>query len=233
MVSVFSFCLYGPYNVRYYPGMIENIEVIRNEFPDWKVYVYIAPDVTLDMKHTLSSYPNVLLRETGVLGPINMIHRFFAIDEDDVDVMFVRDADSRVFWKDRWAIQDFIGRPTFVAHAIRDNRMHTSRMMGGLWGIRKSAGLSIAQEYATFRGVDYGFGHDQSFLCDVIYPKVKDRLLVHYSNQRKFDDEHAIEFPFEWSVKAFCGMVVMDMRYMPDSFVEKQKTPVFPFIKFR
>jgi hypothetical protein len=233
MVNVFSFCLYGAYNVRYYPGMIENIESIRNDFPDWKVYVYIAPDITSEMKRTLQSYDTVVLRETDVLGPINMIRRFFAIDEDGVDVMFVRDADSRVFWKDRWAIQDFMRRPEFVAHAIRDNRVHTSRMMGGLWGIRRSAGLSITDEYGGFQGRDYGFGHDQSFLCDVIYPKVKDKLLVHYSNQRRFEGEHAIEFPYQWSVKAFCGMVVMDVRYMPDSFVEKQQTPVFPFIKFR
>jgi hypothetical protein len=232
MVNVFSFCLYGSYNVRYYPGMIENIAIIQHEFPEWKVYVYIAPDVTLDMKNTLLSYPNVVVRETGVSGPINMIHRFYAIDEEGVDVMFVRDADSRVFWKDRWAIHDFLRRPEFIAHAIRDNRMHTSLMMGGLWGIRKTSGLDIRNEYMSFRGKDYGFGHDQSFLCDVIYPKIKDRLLIHYSNQRKFDGEHAFEFPFQWSVKAFCGMVVMDPRYMPDTFVEKEKT-ILPFIKFR
>ena len=233
MVNVFSFCLYGQYNVRYYPGMVENITIIQKEFPDWNVYVYIAPDVTSDMKNWLHSCSNVIVRETGVMGPINMIHRFYAIDEESVDVMFVRDADSRVFWKDRWAIQEFLHNPDFVAHAIRDNTMHTSRMMGGLWAIRKSAGLHIANEYASFRGTDYGFGHDQSFLCDVIYPKVKDRLLVHYSNQRKFEGEHAIEFPFQWSVQAFCGMVVMDVRYMPNSFVEKPRTTFLPFIKFR
>jgi hypothetical protein len=42
-------------------------------------------------------------------------------------------------------------------------------------------------------------------LADVIYPKVVDRMLVHYSNQRRIADEHAIEIPFEWSNDCFCG----------------------------
>jgi hypothetical protein len=213
--------------------MIENIQIVHQEFPDWKVYVYISPDITPEMKQTLQQFSNVVLRETGVNGPINMIHRFYAIDEADVDVMFVRDADSRVFWKDRWAIRDFMAHSEYDAHVIRDNRMHTSFMMGGLWGIRKSSGIRIQEEYAKFQSKDYGFGHDQNFLCDCIYPKIKSKLLVHYSNDRKFEGEHAIQFPFQWSVRAFCGMVVMDQRLMPDDFVEKEKPTLLPFIKFR
>jgi hypothetical protein len=231
MVNVFSFCLYGGYNPRYYPGMIENIQIAYQEFPDWKVYIYLAPDVAQEMKQTLQQFPNVVLRETGITGSQNMIERFFAIDEPGVDIMMVRDADSRIFWKDRWAIRDFLNRSEYVAHVIRDNKSHTSLMMGGLWGIRKSSGIEIRKEYESFQKRDYGFGHDQSFLCDCIYPKIKDKLLVHYSNNRKFEHEHAFEFPFQWSVDAFCGMVEMDQRFMPDNFIEKKR--ILPFIKFK
>lgn len=208
-MNVFSFCLYGPRCAYYYDGLLENVALVATHFPTWMMYVYYGPDVDEQMLQDLGSCPHVVLRPTGVTGPINMIHRFYAIDEEGVDLMLVRDADSRIHWKDRWAIRQFLSKPEFVAHTIRDNVQHTSFMMGGLWGIRKSAGLNLAAEYATYaedtsRGTRWG--HDQNFLADVIYPKISNRLLVHYSNGRIHPWEHGIEFPFQWSKELFCGL---------------------------
>lgn len=210
MVNVFSFCLYGPKNDRYYVGMQQNVLLALKYFPTWKVYVYIAPDVDPEMTQWLRSYHNVVLRETDVLGAPNMIHRFYAIDEPDVDLMMVRDADSRIHWKDRWAIQNFVASPQYVAHTIRDNIVHTAHMMGGLWGIRKSAGINLHEAYATYKedaSLGHRLAHDQNFLTDVIYPRVKSRMLVHYSNGRKMSGEHAVEFPFNWINDVYCGRI--------------------------
>jgi hypothetical protein len=210
MVNVFSFCLYGPRADRYYVGMQQNVLLALKYFPTWKVYVYLGPDVESDMVGWLHAYHNVVIRETGQLGAINMIHRFFAIDESDVELMMVRDADSRIHWKDRWAIQEFANSPQFIAHTIRDNIVHTAHMMGGLWGIRKSAGISIRDAYASYKEdetLGYRLAHDQNFLADVLYPRVKPRLLVHYSNGRKGVGEHAIEFPFQWTNDIYCGRI--------------------------
>jgi hypothetical protein len=135
MVNVFSFCLYGPENPTYYRGMLENIALIGMYYPQWKVYIYIAPDVTQEMRAHLRACSSVVLRETNVLGAPNMIHRFYAIDEPGVDLMLVRDADSRVHWKDRWAINQFLESKR-IAHMIRDNESHKVEMCGGLWGVR-------------------------------------------------------------------------------------------------
>ena len=81
MVKVFSFCLYGPPNPRYYPlPMIQNIQLIAGYYPEWKVYIYVSPDVDVGF---LSQYPNVVVKQTGKTGVINRIERLFAIDEDD------------------------------------------------------------------------------------------------------------------------------------------------------
>lgn len=210
MVNVFSFCLYGPSNDRYYVGMRQNVLLALRYFPDWKVYVYIAPDVEPSMVEWLRGYHNVIMKETNVVGAINMIHRFYAIDEPDVDLMMVRDADSRIHWKDRWAIGEFVKSPQFVAHTIRDNVQHTASMMGGLWGIRKTAGISLRDEYMKYKEdttKGHRFAHDQNFLGDVIYPKVKSRLLVHYSNNRMMVGETAVPFPFEWTNDIYCGRI--------------------------
>jgi hypothetical protein len=213
MVNAFSFCLYGPENPKYYRGLLENIFLAGKYFPTWKVYVYYGPDVEEAMIHHLEACTSVVLRPTGVTGPINMIHRFYAIDEPEVDLMMVRDADSRIHWKDRWAIREFVNRPQFVAHTIRDNIQHTAEMMGGMWGIRKSSGLNMHAEYAAYtEDTEKGHrnGHDQNFLTDVIYPKVVGRMLVHYSNGRRKIGETAVEFPFDWINDTYCGRIELE-----------------------
>lgn len=209
MVNVFSFCLYGPEKRKYYQGLRENIEIIESYFPSWKAYIYCAPDVTQQMLDWLKSHGCVVLRETHEFGAVNMVHRFFAIDEPDVDVMFSRDADSRIHWKDRWAIKQFMDS-THTVHVIRDNEMHDAYMMGGLWGMKKTAGISIRDKYDEFkkRPIEYGIGLDQNFLTDKIYPPVIDNLLAHYSFDNCFyEREHAVKFPFQWVNETYCGRV--------------------------
>jgi hypothetical protein len=215
--------------------MLENVYLAGKYFPTWKVYVYYAPDVTESMINHLAACSNVVLRATGILGAKNMIHRFFAIDEPDVDLMMVRDADSRIHWKDRWAIREFVRQPQFVAHTIRDNIEHTADMMGGLWGIRKTSGLNLHSEYAAYqedkqRG--HRQGHDQNFLSDVIYPKVVRRMLVHYSNGRRKLGEIAVEFPFHWINDIYCGRIECDF-YDPPQPPIKSRPFLFPEVRVR
>ena len=224
MVNAFSFCLYGPRTPKYYTGLLENIFLAGKYFPEWKVYVYAGADVPDDVLAHLRVCSSVELRETHVTGPLNMIHRFTAIDEPGVDLMMVRDADSRIHWKDRWAIREFVRQPQYVAHTIRDHREHTAEMMGGLWGIRKTSGLNLQTEYAAYKenpALGHRNGHDQNFLTDVIYPKVIDRMLVHFSsgNGRRKLGEVAIEFPFDWSDSVYCGKVE------DTTYIERQEPP--------
>jgi len=188
--------------------MTENIQLIHKHFPAWFIFIYLGADVDPRYVDILRTAPRVILRFTGKTGAANMIDRFLAIDEPNVDLMMVRDADSRVHWKDRWAIKSFLKSP-FRAHTIRDNPGHTTAIMGGLWGIRKEAGLVIKDEYASFlkNPIDMGVGHDQSFLSVQIYPKIRNTLLVHYSNDLSGDDVHATEFPFPYSNEIYCGRI--------------------------
>lgn len=225
MVNTFSYCLYGGYSSRYYPVLLSNIELIATYFPDWKVYIWIAPDVDQQFIRKLRSYPHVVLRETGVTGPANMIHRFYTIDEPGIDLMMVRDADSLIHWKDRWAIQEFVSSK-FIAHTIRDNIEHTAPLMGGLWGIRKSSGISLRDEYAKYREDltrGHRLAHDQNFLYDVIYPKVLPNLLVHYSNGRGRKGENAVEFPFIWTNDIYCGRIEEDTSIPAFDFRQPRK----------
>lgn len=216
MVNVFSYCLYGPNNPRYYVPLLENIKLISSYFVGWRVRIYLGSDVDVQYKDVLKTYNIVDIHETGVTGPINMIYRFYAIDDPDVDIMMVRDADSLVHWKDRWAIHEFL-KSDFTAHTIRDHKDHTSKLMGGLWGIKKSSGLNIQHEYEEYlkHPTDLGIAHDQNFLSCQLYPKVSQSLLVHYSNGRVFEGEYGTEFPFQWTEDLFCGQVHIKPKIVP------------------
>jgi hypothetical protein len=207
-MNVFSFCLYGPYNDRYYPGMIQNIQLIHQHFPGWYIYIYVGSDVTPQMIATLQAAPRVIVRFTGITGIVNMVHRFFPIDEPDVDIMFVRDADSRIHSRDRWAIGRFLESP-YLAHTIRDHIDHNSRLMGGLWGIRKSAGVNIHEQYALYEAnPEYrGMAWDQDFLSSRIFGLVAPNLLAHISLGPWFPPEKSEPFPTPWSDDVYCGKI--------------------------
>ena len=213
MVKVFSFCLYGPPNPRYYPlPIVQNIQLIGSHYPDWKVYLYVSPDVDEGFIHQVSQYSNVVLKHTGKLGTINRLERLFAIDDAEVETMIVRDADSRVHWKDRWAINDFLSKPQFIAHVIRDHEDHNARILAGLWGMHKTPALRIRDLFEMFlkTPIDLGYGKDgmdQSFLGSYIYPLLKSQLLVHYSNNRGMRGEYVVEFPFPYTEQFHCGKV--------------------------
>ena len=213
MVRVFSFCLYGPENPRYYENLRVNLELITQYFPDFKIYLYIGADVPQSYMDSISGYSNVVVRHTEKLGSVNMIYRYFAIDEPDVEIAFIRDADSHVHWRDRWTIRQFLGHPEYVAHTIRDNRVHTAPLMGGLTGLRKSVGISMQREYNIFaQSPEYNetrrLGLDQDFLRLCIYPRIKHRLLVHYgASAPTFMGEDAFAIPFEWRNDIYCGRV--------------------------
>ena len=210
MVIAFSFCLYNPPNDKYYVGLLENIALIQKHFPQAYTYVYIGNDVPESFVDELRSRKNVALRFTNETGAVNMIHRFFAIDEPGVDLMFVRDADSRVHWKDRWAIREFMNTSWAKAHAIRDNPVHNTAILGGLWGMYKIAGINIRSLYYATRSArkDFGMGLDQDFLIECIYPRVASLLMIHSSQTWKFRPSEVLHpFPFTFSNEIYCGRI--------------------------
>jgi hypothetical protein len=217
MVNAFSFCLYGPETPKYYDGLVENLALIERHYPTWGIYVYIGSDVPRSFVERIRRTPQVVVRDTGIVGHRNSVHRFFAIDEPEVDVVFFRDADSRIHWKDRWAIQRFLESGK-TAHLIRDHRDHGTAILAGLWGLRKGSLPRplcdlVAEWVPTHAGSGdakdpLGFGIDQNFLTLVVYPLITADALVHYSFNCLYAGEHAELFPFEWTEELYCGQQV-------------------------
>ena len=70
-----------------------------------------------------------------------MMWRFTVVDDPEVDVFIVRDADSRLTSRDAAVVADWLRqRPETAAifHCIRDHPAHSDSFInGGLWGARR------------------------------------------------------------------------------------------------
>jgi hypothetical protein len=231
MVNAFSFCLFGETSVVYHRGLLENIDMIKTHYPGWVIYVYLGADTESGFRNYLLRDPVVRVRDTGIVGFKNTVHRFFAIDEPDVDVCFFRDADSRIHWRDRWAINGFL-TTHYRAHIIRDHPEHTAMIAAGMWGLHKTAlGESIRALFDAWTPIFAGngdpsavegFGIDQNFLVKEVYPRIQSVAFVHFSNDQRFDWETGAAFPFQWTHDIYCGK-----RETPP-FRETTKPRVFP-----
>jgi hypothetical protein len=198
----FSFCLYGPFTPKYYGGLTENLKLISKYYPNWRVFVYVGTDVPESFYSTLGEQVTVFT--TIHKGPILMMYRFLAISEPDIECMFVRDADSRIHYRDRWAIGDFLSSSK-IAHSIRDHPYHTIPILGGLWGLKR-CDISMRDLVSPFLNNEWAFGMDQLFLKDIIYPLVENRILVHTSQTYRYSEgEEQVNFPWLFSEVCYCG----------------------------
>lgn len=174
-MKVFSFCLYGTES-NYYTGLLENITIVREQFPDFEIYVYKG---ICDPSWELPS--GVTIIETGREGGINMFHRLLPLTFAEVG--FTRDTDSRITDRDQWCIRQFLSSDRSY-HVIRDHYYHKSKIMGGLFGWKNLLSIPID----TNR--EFTYGDDEAFLASNVYPLIRDQLLVH-TNCRAFAGECA------------------------------------------
>jgi len=193
MVKVFSFSLYGSAD-KYCKGMIKNIQCIQTAFPYWEIWIHIGdgvPEVIID---TISAFKCVKLIQSAEHG---LVSRFFSIDYLETDIMFVRDADSRIYDRDIACIKDFILSDKLF-HIIRDHPNHFHPIMGGMWGVKKGVINNITALFLKWKSSRENiiFNDDQLFLSDVIYPIVKEFALVHEAFPTNHES-HDCKIPFK------------------------------------
>jgi hypothetical protein len=173
-MKVFSFCLYGT-EPNYYTGLLENIKLIREWFPEFDIFVYKG---VCDPSWEI---PNATVVETNREGAVNMLYRYTPLKTAEVG--FVRDTDSRITERDRWCIQEFLAS-SYGYHMIRDHVWHKSRLMGGLFGWKKPIDISIEIP------AEASYGYDEFYLGEVLYPRIVSDMIVH-TNLFAFLGEHS------------------------------------------
>lgn len=214
MKVVFSFCIYGT-SPKYCQGLVENLKLIEEHFPSALVYIYCYHDVPDEYIVKYRTFRCVQLRISERFDKPNMVDRFFVLDEDpSVDVVIVRDTDSRLHARDRVCILHFL-ESTSLCHTTRDHHLHHSPILGGLWGMKRGClNVDMRELYRTYmesrpRDVS-SYGHDMYFLRECVYPLVVHDLLVYtFHDYLRLDErEKLIIMPSTIQDNDFCGQVV-------------------------
>jgi GR25 family glycosyltransferase involved in LPS biosynthesis len=195
---------------KYTVGLLRNIELVNTHYPTFTCHVYIHKNsVPDDYILKLQQYKNVRLFYfyADVISDNHFAtKRFLSIDIPEVEIMLSRDADTRILLREVKAVNQWLTEGTQF-HIMRDCPTHCSKIMAGMFGIRKPC-PNIAELLATF----YNQPHikslpetrndaDTNFLSEVIYP------IVCKSENCTIHDEHV---RFE---KEYC-------RYFPDKYVD-------------
>jgi hypothetical protein len=178
MKKIISFSLYGA-DKKYSVGMICNAEIAKTIFPDWICRIYYSDSVEKYSIDELKKYDNVeLVKKIEDADKSSMMWRFLPIDEEDVEVMISRDADSRLSWREKKCVDIFM-KSDKLLHSIRDEVNH-DKIMGGMWGIKKNNRVKMSNLIKSWEGGS-NYGSDQNFVRYVVEPKFSDSYMIHCS----------------------------------------------------
>lgn len=178
-MNVISFSLYGS-NPKYYRGMVENIKLRPRIYPEWICWIYCDHHnaAKLETEQELRNYRfDIKLMPDSNLQQ-GLLWRFKPAFEHNfgVERVIVRDADSRINWRERAAVEQWIDSGKYF-HFMRDHVDHTLPIMGGMWGC-------ITEKLLNYQGILDGWENidwdgDQRFLNTHIWPVARHDCVAH------------------------------------------------------
>lgn len=204
MKKLVSFSLYGDLNC-YFQGAIENLKIKNDFYHDWTYRFYVENTISEGYINKILSFPNTqVIKKTNSNHHMNMFWRFEPLDENEFDLFIVRDLDSRPTKREIDAVNEWIDSE-FSFHIIRDNKVHTSNIMGGTWGAKSkfkpnfseilkkwiTKNPNIVEQHKNHKRGQY-FGLDQRFMSDAIWKLIKEDHMCHiedYENLKKTGNE--------------------------------------------
>ena len=207
-MRIISFSIWG--NIpKYTIGAIRNAELTPIIYPGWISRFYCGKSVPEDVVEELKLLPSTQVVQMDEDGDwTSMCWRFLPASENGVDVMISRDSDSRIDFREKAAVDQWINSGKAL-HIMRDHREHTSLIMGGMWGIRGGAIPNMKELINNYHKGDF-WQVDQNFLNSVIYPKLIDNAFVHdeFHNYERFKNN----FPTSRHGSDFIGQRVNEFE---------------------
>lgn len=176
--KVISFCLWGQ-DEKYLHGAIRNMELAKQLYPDYICAFYVDESVPVDILDILDQLGAEIYRYRGNIGWKLMMYRFQPIEHPLTSIMLSRDTDSRFSERERICVKEF-EESDKLFHCIHDHPYHNLPILGGMFGVKKgildNIGDLIKKNINTYPSK---YQCDQHFLMDIIYPIVKNNMLVH------------------------------------------------------
>ena len=201
MKKIISFSLYGN-KPNFQVGAVVNVLEAKRLYPDWKCRFYTTDDESICKQleylgAEIVRMDNHWMNQGYYYGSL---WRFLAVD--DADVCIFRDADSVVSEREVGAVTYWLSTDN-QWHIMHDHKNHkSSKIMAGMFGYRHHDEHNIPESLAqrSVRLFNFKDGKDsmpnligdwlngstnksksfdQSFLADVIHPKIANNCVTH------------------------------------------------------
>lgn len=210
MSKVVSFALWGTNKV-YNDGFLENVKLINELLPGFKVVVFCTPEVSILQKDLKGVDVRVIENHPADFSFIKW--RYEPMFDKGVDVCLVRDSDSRITRREARFVTEWL-ESGFPFHIMRDSPHHRSKIMGGMFGVRGGFVSHLQNRFSEYIGKCKRYGIDEEALAEVVYPHVYEHAMYHLSeSSKKFPGEKniTITMPPEDS-EPFIGEVITDFE---------------------
>jgi hypothetical protein len=193
MKKIISISVWGD-NPRYIIGANRQYELAKEFYPDWKFRIY-----TDDRNKFLHLTDAQIIQVVD--GSYGMYWRFDAMFEDKDNIVLVRDSDSRITPREVRAVNEWVDSDK-AFHTFRDHDAHYEfPIIGCAFGYKGRFNDLEHRRMLEYRSrLNYYVG-DQIYLRDVIYPLVKDSMMVHTMTEGWFGETRKkLVNPYD-----FCG----------------------------
>jgi hypothetical protein len=190
-MNIISFSLYGD-NPLYTEGALVNLEYSKTIYPDWKCRFYCDRNsVPMNIIHALQQGDaEVVMLEDSchVFSYAPSIWRMRPFMDSSCSYFIVRDADSRLSFREKAAVDEWIASKKTL-HLLHDHNAHTSPVMGGLFGAKGNSLPDFARILNEYMNTDtyQRFGLDQRFLNRVVLPLFSDDYFSHNDRLEQHD----------------------------------------------
>ncbi len=177
-MKIISFSLWGN-KPMYYVGALENIKLAEEIYPGWKCRFYIDSLVDDSICQKIRDAGGEVISVVNNKGSFyGMFWRFLAIDDQEVDIFISRDCDSRLNYREKVAVDEWMNSE-FCLHTMHDHYAHRSvPVLGGMWGLKKGCFKDMAGKIEKWG--QYGCkGIDQHFLGWSVWNELHNNCIRH------------------------------------------------------
>ena len=167
-MNLITFSLFGD-NPLYCVGAVENARLAKEIYPDWTARFYVAQDVPENYIEEIESHGAEVVRCEKKNSYDGLNWRFRPLYDPSVEFWISRDADSRLSWREKNAVDEWLVSGK-TAHLMRDAVNHVYTMMAGMFGInnklfhQKHGMINLDNQGANIRTAD------QTILEQYIWP---------------------------------------------------------------
>jgi hypothetical protein len=206
--KIISMSIWGD-NPRYIIGTKKQVALAKKYYPEWTSRVYT------DDIHKFDD-----IKDDCELIQVNddtwgFYWRFFPLYESEDNIVMVRDPDSRITIREQMCIAEWLESDKKF-HTFKDHEAHYEfPIIGCAYAYKGKFNQETLDTMTYFMNEHKYYLSDQIFLRDVIYPQVKDNMMLHSMYEGWFGESRKL-LKNKYS---FCGngYYENDMPIYPDS----------------